>query len=79
MMLSLLECLWADGSVNVGIYPTYLHQRRDRDQLIVNLLDAFDGGNWQSFCLLCPWQHAWGSYVYQGPLGVALQDAGALD
>ena len=45
MMLSLLDCLPADGSVNVGIYLAYLHQRRDRDRLIVDLLDAFAGYN----------------------------------
>ncbi len=44
-MLSLLDCLRADGSVDVGIYLVYLHQRRDRDRLIVDLLDAFAGGN----------------------------------
>ena len=45
MMLSLLDCLQADGSVDIGIYLVYLHQRHDRDRLIVDLLDAFAGGN----------------------------------
>ena len=62
MALSLLGCLWADGSVDVGNYLVYLHQQHDRDRLIVDLLDVLAGGNDDSYDALAtalePHRHA---------------------
>ena len=45
MSLSLLDCLRADGSIDVSNYFAYLRQKRDRDRQIVDHLDVLSGGD----------------------------------